>query len=269
MRATGRRARAPVRAVLLDMDGVVTDTAEAHAAAWKRLFDAFLAAREARPGEDHRPFDPVADYRRYVDGKPRRDGVRSFLAARGITLPEGEAGAPEKAPTVRSLAERKNGFFHEWLAANRVESFPSTVALLKKLKKEGVKRAVFTASRNGPAVLHSAGVEELFDSKVDGTDMAALGLPGKPDPAIMLEAARRLDVAPAEAAVVEDAIAGVEAGAAGDFAQVIGIDRAGQAEALKAAGADLVVGDLAELSFTPEQGFCPKTARRRQRKEGR
>jgi trehalose 6-phosphate phosphatase len=238
-----------IDAVLFDVDGVVTDTAQAHAAAWKRLFDAYLRQRADARGETFEPFDIDGDYREYVDGKPRFDGVRSFLESRGIDLPQGsEDDGPDKE-TVCGLGSRKNRYFHAWLQEHRVRTYPGTLGFIAALKKAGIKAAAFSSSRNAEAVLRNAGVLDLFEARVDGSDMAELRLPGKPDPAILREAAGRLGVAPGRAAVVEDAIAGVEAGARGGFALVIGVDRGGQEEQLAEAGADLLVGDLAELAL--------------------
>jgi len=234
-----------IEAVLFDMDGVVTDTAQAHAAAWKRLFDDYLG----RLAEDFEPFDPDRDYREYVDGKPRYDGVASFLRSRGIDLPRGSEDDDPDAATICGLGNRKNRYFNAWLEDHRVETFPGTLAFIAALREAGIELAVFSSSRNAEAVLRNAGVLDLFAAKVDGADMARLALPGKPDPAILHEAAGRLGVAAERAAVVEDAIAGVEAGARGDFALVVGLDRGGQEEQLATAGADLVVGDLAELAL--------------------
>ena len=234
---------AGIDAVLFDMDGVITDTARAHAAAWKQLFDAWLV--EHHPDEP--PFDEDADYREYVDGKPRYDGVESFLASRGIELPHGSDDDEPGSATVCGLGNAKNRYFNAWLEEHRVEAYPGSLALLDRLQRAGLRLAVFSSSRNATAVLKSAGVLDCFEIKVDGEDMAAEGLPGKPDPAIMLQAAERLAVAPERTAVVEDATAGVRAGVAGGFAQTIGVDRGGAAADLRRAGADLVVADLAEL----------------------
>jgi trehalose 6-phosphate phosphatase len=231
-------------AVLFDMDGVITDTAVAHFAAWKELFDTFLSGRD--PGA--RPFDE-ADYRTYVDGKPRHDGVASFLASRGIDLPRGDEHDGPDVETVRGLGNRKNRIFNAWLAANRVEPFPGSLALLDALDAAGIPAAVFSSSRNADAVLSSARILDRFRVKVDGNDGAALGLPGKPDPALLVEAARRLGAAPAGCAVIEDALSGVAAGREGGFAQVIGVDREGNGAALREAGAGTVVADLAELAL--------------------
>ena len=239
---------AAMQAVIFDLDGVVTRTAEVHAEAWKHLFDEYLAARAQRLGEPFRPFDRSSDYRRFVDGKPRYEGVASFLGSRGIDLPFGSPEDPEESETVCGLGNRKNRYFLEALAKSGVEPYPTTLELIAALRYRGVRTAVVSSSRNCAAVLNAAGIEGLFDAKVDGVDAAELGLPGKPDPAVFLDAARRLGVDPAHAAVVEDAIAGVEAGRRGAFALVVGVDREAQSAALAAAGADVVVSDLAELA---------------------
>jgi len=224
------RALAGLDAVIFDLDGVVTRTAKVHERAWKETFDPLLAARGQAPFGN-------ADYLRHVDGKPREDGVLSFLAARGIALAEDE---------VQALAARKDAVFRERVKEG-VEVFPSSIALIRALRARGVRTAVVTASRNCDAVLRAAKAADLFDARVDGNDAARLGLAGKPAPDTFLRAAQALGVPPARAAVVEDAQAGVAAGRAGGFAAVIGVDRAGQAEALRASGASLVVRDLAEL----------------------
>lgn len=233
-------------AVIFDMDGVVTDTASVHAAAWKRLFDAFLEERARETGEAFVPFGD-ADYRRYVDGKPRYDGVRDFLAARGITLPEGEAGDPPHRVTVRALGNRKDTYFLAHVREDGVKAYPGTVDLVAALRRAGLRVAVISASRNLAQVLDAAGVSALFDARVDGVESERLGLRGKPDPAIFLEAAARLRVEPDRAAVVEDALAGVEAGRRGGFGLVVGVDRTGHPDELRARGADVVVGDPGEL----------------------
>ena len=234
-------------ALLFDLDGVVTRTAILHAEAWKRVFDEHLAAREAR-GEPPLPlFDARGDYRAHVDGRSREDGVRVFLASRGLTLPEGLPDEDSDRETVHGLARRKNAYFRELLLTRGVERFGSTIALAEAARQDGLRTAVVTSSRNGAAVLAAAGLAEAFDLLVDGTDLARLGLQGKPAPDLFLEAARRLGTSPARAAVFEDARAGVEAARAGGFALVVGVDRAGQADALRAAGADLVVTDLEQL----------------------
>ncbi len=233
-------------AVIFDLDGVITDTASVHAAAWKQMFDRFLADRPAREGEDQHPFSGE-DYYLYVDGKPRYDGVESFLASRGISLPRGRRGDPPAAQTVCGLGNRKDELFLAVLRERGVAPFPSSVELLRQLRASGIRTAIISASRNCAEVLEAAGVAELFDARVDGIDADELGLSGKPDPAVFVEAARRLGVEPLRAAVVEDALAGVQAGRRGDFGLVIGVDRGGHAEALRERGADAVVGDLAEV----------------------
>jgi beta-phosphoglucomutase family hydrolase len=259
-------ARIPYDAVIFDMDGVVTDTASVHALAWKRLFDEFLTLRAKSEGSAFVAFDENLDYRRYVDGRSREDGIATFLAARGIELPAGDADDPPERETVRGLAARKNHLFEEAIARDGIRAFPSTIALLHGLRSGGVRTALVTASRNADAVLGAAGVSDLFDARVDGEDAATLGLPGKPDPALFLEAARRLGVAAERAVVVEDASAGVEAGRRGQFGLVVGVDRGDHRADLMAAGADVVVRELGELDLgaqTPEpwllvyDGFDP------------
>jgi HAD superfamily hydrolase (TIGR01509 family) len=229
-----------LRAVVFDTDGVVTDTARVHAAAWKHVFDTFLRGRSE-------PFDIRGDYLRYVDGRPRLDGIRTFLASRGISLPEGGPGDEPGAATVHGLGLAKDALFMEQIAQHGVAAFPSTVTLLHELRHRGGRTAVVSSSRHCRAVVSSAGLMHLFDTVVDGTDAAELGLPAKPDPALFLEAARRLELPPAEVAIVEDALPGVEAGCAGGFGLVLAVDRSGgRAGAMRAAGAGDVVGDLAE-----------------------
>jgi beta-phosphoglucomutase family hydrolase len=234
-------------AVIFDMDGVVTDTAAIHAAAWKHLFDEYLEERSRRTGEPFRPFDIDADYRRYVDGKPRYDGVRDFLRSRGIVLPEGGPVDPPDRDTVRGLGNRKDRYFLEHIKRHGVQPYTGTVKLVRFLQAAGVAAAIISASRNLTEVLDAAGIPDLFDVRVDGVEAERLGLRGKPDPAIFLEAARRLRVDPGRAGVVEDALAGVEAGRRGGFALVIGVDRTGHAEELRARGADVVVTDPGQL----------------------
>ena len=239
----------PYDAVLFDMDGVVTDTASLHAAAWKRLFDDVLADPRARTHGPQAPFDVVQDYRRYVDGRRREDGVVAFLAARGIELPLGRREDEPGDWTVHGLAARKNELFLELLSVEGVRTFTGTTALLERLRDAGTPLGLVTASRNAGALLHAAGLAGVFDVVVDGYVMAELGLPGKPDAATFLEAARRLGVAPARVAVVEDAVSGVTAARSGGFGLVVGIDRAGQRRQLEAAGADFVLDDVAELDL--------------------
>ncbi|MDP8927542.1 MAG: beta-phosphoglucomutase family hydrolase [Actinomycetota bacterium] len=230
-------------AVIFDMDGVVTDTASLHSKAWRQMFDDYLRRRAAERGETFQPFRDE-DYRRYVDGKPRFDGVASFLASRGVDLPFGRPDDPPGRETVCGLGNRKNNLFSQFLDEHGPRRYESTVQLLHSLREHGIRPAVISSSRNAPAVLEAAGVRDLFDAEVGGQVAAELGLPGKPDPAVFLEAARRLNTAPSRAVVVEDAIAGVQAGRAGGFGLVIGVDRAGHPHELVAAGADVVVDDL-------------------------
>ena len=237
-------------AVVFDMDGVITDTARAHATCWARTFDEYLEERTARSGE---PFEPFSedDYLKHVDGKPRYDGVRSFLESRGILLPEGTPNDSIDAMTVCGIGNRKNAAFLRFLQEDGADPYPTSVRLVESLHNRGIATAVITSSRNSEEVLRGAGVRHLFPVKVDGVDSDELGLAGKPMPDIFLEAARRLGVDPGRAAVVEDALSGVEAGRSGGFALVIGVDRAGQAAELEAKGADLVVSDLGELLPAP------------------
>ena len=246
MSATVTNLRA-MAAVIFDLDGVVTRTERLHAEAWKRLFDEYLETRARRTGEPLRPFELRSDYRSFVDGKPRYDGVAGFLASRGITLPFGLPTDPPETETVCGLGNRKDRYFRAALAEKGGDPYPTTLALIEQLRKRGVRTAIVSSSRNCQAVLEAAGIEALFDAKVDGLDAEELALPGKPDPAVFVEAARRLGVDPAEAAVVEDAIVGVEAGRRGRFGLVVGVDRAQQSEALRHAGADVVVHDLEEI----------------------
>ncbi len=239
-------------AVITDMDGVVTRTASVHAEAWKRLFDEYLKKREARGEGPYEPFDPDSDYRRYVDGKPRYDGVASFLAARGIVLPYGTPADSPRRETVCGLGNKKDGYFLRLLGERGAGVYKSTVDLLHRLKVLGLKAGVFSASKHCAAVLAAAGVEDLFDVRVDGVTAEELGLPGKPDPAMLLEAARRLAVTPKRTVVIEDAIAGVQAGAAGKFGLVIGVNRTGNPGQLTGSGADLEVDDLSRVAVVDE-----------------
>lgn len=257
-RESGATTAERLEAVLFDMDGVVTDTAQAHASAWKRLFDEFLRARAESGNEEFRPFDSQRDYLEFVDGKPRHDGVRSFLRSRGIDLPEGSPEDPPDAETVFGLGRRKQNYFREWLRDNQIQAFPGTLKFVHELRRIGIKMAVFSSSRNTEDVLRSAGVLEMFEVRVDGNDLARLNLRGKPDPAMLLEAASWLGVEPERVAVVEDAIAGVEAGARGGFALVIGVDRGGHEDALRESGAHVVVGDLSELLVSKGHGIAIK-----------
>ncbi len=234
-------------AVLFDLDGVLTDTARIHATAWKLMFDEFLAGRSAGSSENTEPFDIDHDYHRYVDGKPRYDGVRDFLASRGIELPEGSRQDAGDLETVCGLGNRKNERVNEALESQGVDVFPGSIELVKRLRAGGIHTAVVSASANCAAVLRSAKIDDLFDARVDGVTLEERGLPGKPAPDSFLEGAKELGVEPSRAVVVEDAISGVEAGRAGRFGLVIGVDRKDNAEALAKGGADVVVGDLAEF----------------------
>jgi beta-phosphoglucomutase family hydrolase len=236
-----------IRACLFDLDGVLTQTAKVHAAAWKQMFDAYLQERAKRTGEKFVPFDPVADYDQYVDGKPRYDGVRSFLASRGIELPEGDPSDPPSAETVRGLGNRKNDLVLALLKRDGVEAYEGSVRYVHAVREAGLHTAVVSASANCKEVLEAAGIENLFEVRIDGIVVDQRHLHGKPAPDTFLAAAKEVGVEPAEAAVFEDALAGVEAGRAGHFGFVVGVDRVGQREALLEHGADVVVSDLAEL----------------------
>ncbi|WP_309229699.1 MULTISPECIES: beta-phosphoglucomutase family hydrolase [unclassified Blastococcus] len=242
MPSTGLGLPDSVRACLFDLDGVLTRTATVHMAAWKRTFDEYLRSTDP----DARPFDQE-DYNRYVDGKPRADGVRDFLASRGVTLPEGEAGDASGAATVQGIAARKNVLVLRELDEHGVEVYPGSVRYLRAVKEAGLPAAVVTASANGEQVIAAAGFADLIDARIDGVVAARDSLRGKPAPDTFLAGARALGVTPAEAVVFEDAQSGVAAGRAGEFGYVVGVDRVGQADALAAAGADVVVPDLAEL----------------------
>ncbi len=241
-------------AVLFDMDGVITRTAVVHAAAWKSLFDDFLQKRAAARNEPFRPFDALADYRAYVDGKPRFDGVRSFLLSRGIRLPEGGAGDPPDAETVQGLGMRKDALFQSRVREHGVEVYSSTLDLVRALRTRGVKTAVVTSSRNGAQLIEAAHVQDSFDALFDGVDVEALKLKGKPDPDMFLACADRLGVSPDRCVVVEDAVAGVEAARRGGFGLAIGVDRGGNRSALAEHGADVVVTDLAEIGVDDIDG---------------
>jgi alpha,alpha-trehalase len=233
-------------AVVLDLDGVITRTAKLHAAAWKAMFDAYLANR-ASDGAPQPPFDIERDYRGYVDGKPRYAGVQSFLAARGIDLPQGAPDDPPQRDTVCGLGNRKNRLFLERLQSDGVEVYASSLALIRALRRAGLGTAVVSSSRNCQAVLEAAEITELFDVRVDGSDLQRLDLSGKPAPDMFREASRRLGSDPRRTLGVEDAVAGVQAAHAAGYGCVIGVDRTGHAEELRRHGADLVVRDLGEL----------------------
>ena len=232
-----------LEAAVFDLDGVVTRTARVHFATWKGLFDDYLGVR---PGQ--RPFTE-ADYQAHVDGKPRLEGIRAFLASRGLTLPEGTPGDAPEADTVWGLGHRKNALFHEALERMGVDVDAAAVQLVRELRAAGVRVGMATSSRNGAAILRRAGLAELFDASVDGVASAELGLRGKPDPDIFLECARRLGAStPGDVLVVEDAASGVQAARAGGFGLVIGVDRGGNWQRLHRSGADWIVRDMEELS---------------------
>ncbi|MFK4107372.1 HAD family hydrolase [Streptomyces sp. NPDC002176] len=233
-----------IQACLFDLDGVVTKTAVVHAAAWKETFDAFLREHE---GPDARPFDEVADYDEYVDGRPRADGVRSFLKSRGIELPEGAPDDPPDAGTVQGLGNRKNELLLAKIRTDGVEAYEGTLRYLAAVRAAGLATAIVSSSANCQDVLRSIDAEDLFDVRIDGVVAAERHLPGKPKPDTFLAAAKDLGVPPERAAVYEDALAGMDAGRAGGFGYVVGLDRTGQADALYAHGAHIVVEDLAEL----------------------
>jgi beta-phosphoglucomutase family hydrolase len=241
---------ASVRACLFDLDGVLTRTAELHARAWKAAFDELLRAR-AVGGAPFVPFDAVRDYDLHVDGRPRDAGTRAFLASRGITLPEGTEDDPPGAATVQGLGRRKNALLLALLHRDGVHVYPGSLRYLKAVRAARLRTAVVTSSKNCEEVLAAAGLGDLLEVRVDGRVAAAEHLGGKPAPDTYLAAARALGTPPGEAAVFEDALAGVEAGRAGRFGCVVGVDRAGQARALAERGADRVVRDLAELLDRP------------------
>ena len=234
-----------IKACLFDMDGVLTRTATVHMAAWKRTFDEFLRARDPWAGEFTQD-----DYNRYVDGKPRADGVRDFLASRGITLPEGSPDDDPDAETVHGVGQRKNVLLLRELDEHGVEVYPGSLRFLEAARAAGLATAVVTASANGEQVVSAAGFGDLLDARVDGVVASREGLRGKPAPDTFLAGARALGVEPAQAVVFEDALSGVAAGRAGEFGFVVGVDRVGQADALREHGADVVVDDLADLLDT-------------------
>jgi beta-phosphoglucomutase family hydrolase len=236
-----------ISACLFDLDGVITQTAKVHAAAWKETFDAFLLDRSQRTGEPFRPFELPADYLEHVDGKLRTDGVRAFLTSRDIVLPEGSPGDPPTAETVHGLGTRKNDLVLELIRSRGVEVYEGSIRFVEATRDAGLRRAVVSASKNCREVLAAAGIEDLFEVRIDGIAAEERRLRGKPAPDTFLAAAEALGVEPARCAVFEDAVAGVEAGRAGSFGWVVGVDRSGNAAALASQGADTVVADLAEL----------------------
>jgi beta-phosphoglucomutase family hydrolase len=232
-----------IKACLFDLDGVVTRTAVVHAAAWKEMFDAFLRERE---GEHFRPFDDH-DYDEYVDGLPRADGVRAFLASRGIELPDGNPDDPPGAETVHGLGNRKNALVLEKIRTDGVEAYDDTLTYIRAARAQGLRTAIVSSSANCRDVLRAIDAEDLFDVRVDGVVAAERYLPGKPRPDTFLAAAQDLGLDAPRSAVFEDALAGMDAGRAGGFGYVVGLDRVGQADALYEHGADIVVQGLAEL----------------------
>jgi beta-phosphoglucomutase family hydrolase len=236
-----------VTACLFDLDGVLTQTAKVHAAAWKQMFDEYLRQRAQRVGQQFVPFDPVRDYDEYVDGKPRYDGVRSFLQSRGIELPQGTPADPPAAETVDGLGNRKNELVLRMIHTDGVQPYEGSVRYVEAARDAGLRRAVVSSSTNCRDVLKAAGIIELFEEIIDGHVAEREHLNGKPAPDTFLAGARAVGVSADQAAVFEDALAGVEAGRRGDFAFVVGVDRVGQADALKEHGASVVVADLAEL----------------------
>jgi beta-phosphoglucomutase family hydrolase len=234
-------------AVLFDLDGVITNTAEVHASCWKKMFDEYLQKRADQKGETFRPFDLARDYRLYVDGKPRFDGVRDFLRSRGIQLPEGNPEDPSQTETVRGLGNRKNDLVNEIIENRGVEPYAGSVRFIHQIRHDGFKIAVVTSSENCRAVLRSVKLEAFFHVRVDGNTIHTQQLAGKPAPDTFLMAAKLLGVEPRRTVVIEDAISGVQAAVCGNFGLVIGVARKGNVEELRHHGANLVVNDLAEL----------------------
>lgn len=235
-------------AVIFDLDGVVTRTADLHAAAWRALFDDFLRQHSLTSGAPFRAFDAEADYLNYVDGRSRFDGARTFLASRGIEIPGGDPADPPEAKTIHGLAKRKDALFEKSLRSVGAKVYASSIDLVRALREEGIRTAAVTSSRHGREVLRNAGIEGLFDKRLDGVDIDELGLKSKPDPEALLECVRALGVSPRRTVVIDDALPGVEAGRNGEFGLVVGVDRGGNRQALEGHGADVVVGDLEELS---------------------
>ena len=236
-----------VTACLFDMDGVITQTAKVHDAAWKEMFDEFLRDWSASHDQPFVPFDPVRDYDEYVDGKPRLDGTASFLQSRGIELPLGQESDAPGTPTIWGLGNKKNALIQQVIERDGVQPYEGSVRYVNAVRAAGLRTAIVSSSANTEAVLKAAGVDALFDVRIDHQVAEEAKLRGKPAPDTYLEAARRVGVAAANAAVFEDALAGVAAGRAGNFGFVVGVDRVGQADQLRVSGADVVVKDLAEL----------------------
>jgi beta-phosphoglucomutase family hydrolase len=235
-----------VTACLFDLDGVLTRTAVVHAKAWKETFDSFMKARAEQTGEPFVPFSN-GDYDRYVDGRPRLDGTRNFLRSRGIELPEGDRSDPPDAPTINGVSNRKNERVLQLLAEGKIEVYDGSIEYVRQARQKGLRTAVVSSSANTAQVLEAAGIADLFEARIDGLVAIERKLNGKPAPDTFLAGAEELGATPGQAAVFEDALAGVEAGRAGKFAVVVGVDRVGQADALQAHGADVVVQDLSEL----------------------
>ena len=233
-----------ITACLFDLDGVLTQTAKVHAAAWKETFDEYLRQRD---GDGFKEFDEVKDYDEYVDGKPRYDGVRSFLESRGIELPEGSPDDPPTAETICGIGNRKNDLVQKLISEQGVEAYDGSVRFVRAARDAGLRRAVVSSSANCREVLIAAGIEDLFEARIDGLVADERHLKGKPAPDTFLAGARALGVEPAQAVVFEDALAGVQAGRDGHFGYVVGVDRTGQAQALREHGATVVVKDLSEL----------------------
>jgi len=240
-----------IRGCLFDLDGVLTQTAKVHDAAWKEMFDSYLRERARQTGQPFVPFDPVRDYDEYVDGKPRADGTRSFLESRGITLPDGHNDDPADAQTIHGLGNRKNEIVLQRIRAGGVQAYDGSVRYVRAVRDAGLRRAVVSSSANCRDVLVAAGIEDLFEARIDGVVAEREKLRGKPAPDTFLAGARALGLPPGEGAVFEDALAGVAAGRAGKFGYVVGVNRVGQADALREHGADVVVTDLADLLDRP------------------
>jgi len=236
---------------LFDLDGVLVSTVASHAAAWKEMFDTFLQDRARRDRTAFVPFDIERDYPQYVDGMKREDGVRTFLASRGISLPEGEADDPTSAETVHGLGNRKNEALHATIEANGVDVYPGSVEFVRAARADGLTTAVVSSSANATWILEVAGIDDLFDACIDGRYAAEHVVAGKPAPDMFLAGAAATNTVPAACAVFEDALAGVEAGRAGGFGLVVGVDRRSEADGLRAHGAEVVVTDLAELLVEP------------------
>lgn len=255
-------------AIIFDLDGVITDTASVHAAAWKVLFDRYLRARSVERGHRFVPFSLEEDYRACLDGKPRYDGVHSFLCSRGISLTYGHSSDRPDRETVCGLGNLKDQIFADLLSQNGVDVFDGSVRFIRELKSIGVRLGVASSSKNCRRVLEIADLDGLFDARVDGVVSADLGLQGKPSPDIFLRCSELLGVTPARSVVVEDAIVGVQAGRRGGFRLVIGVDHTGAGEALKDNGADIVVSDLMNVSPLDVDRWCRDTRRAPTRRDG-